>query len=47
MWVWLAWQRLSFPVPVLLKRFIAARLVFIFGIAAPMSVDFLVRRLDG
>jgi hypothetical protein len=33
--VWLAWKRFSFPVPVLMKRFIAARLVFIFGIVSP------------
>src|SRR3954471_10903030 len=32
MWLWLACQRLSFPDPVVLKRFMAARLVFCFGI---------------
>src|SRR6478672_4286838 len=31
MWVWLACHRFSLPVPVVLKRFIAARLVFCFG----------------
>src|SRR6185437_4294011 len=35
MWVWLACQRLSFPVPVFLKRFIAARFVFCFGMVLP------------
>src|SRR6476661_2673089 len=35
MWVWLACQRFSLPVPVVLKRFIAARLVFCFGICSP------------
>src|SRR5918994_6136859 len=32
MWLWLACQRFSLPLPVVLKRFIADRLVFIFGI---------------
>src|SRR5687768_4550266 len=32
MWLWLAWKRLSSPDPVFLKRFAAARFVFIFGI---------------
>src|SRR3954469_11898762 len=35
MWVWLACQRLSFPLPVFLKRFIAARFVFCFGMVLP------------
>src|SRR6185437_760870 len=36
MWVWLACQRFSFPVPVFLNRFIAARLVFCLGIPSPL-----------
>src|SRR5574338_1206656 len=32
MWLWFACQRLSLPLPNFLKRFIAARFVFCFGI---------------
>jgi hypothetical protein len=33
----LAWKRLSFPDPVFLNRFTAARFVFIFGMAMCLS----------
>lgn len=34
MWLWYARRRLSFPVPVILNRLAALRLVLIFGIVA-------------
>jgi hypothetical protein len=33
MWLWFAWKRFSFPEPVVVKRFCAARRFFILGIA--------------
>jgi hypothetical protein len=34
MWLWFAWKRLSFPEPVRMNRFMAARLVFCLGIVS-------------